>query len=144
MNSAREVELKKLLETDNRFILDTSAILAYLHGEKGGELLDLVWGASSIPFIAMSELYYVIWRKAGKAEADRAFAIVKGWNLPIHTPDERVILTSGRFKMLYRLGISDSYIAAFAFINRAVLITKDPDFKTLTEEIKIFHLNSYS
>ena len=140
MSSAREIELKKLLETDNRFILDTSAILAYLHGEKGGKLLDLVWEVSSIPFVAMSELYYVTWRKAGKAEADRAFGIVKAWNLPIYIPDERVILSAGRFKVLYRLGISDSYIAAFAFINRAVLITKDPDFKALFEEIKIFQL----
>lgn len=140
MREARENELKKLLEGGKGFLLDTSAILAYLAGEKDGKLLDLVWEVSSIPFIALSELYYVTWRKAGKAEADRAYGVVKGWNLPIYFPDERVILTSGRFKVLYRLGISDSYIAAFAFINRRVLITKDPDFKALTEEIEIFPL----
>ena len=140
MNKVKEIELKKLLKDNNNFILDTSAIFAYLHGEKAGKLLDLIWGASAIPFIAMSELYYVTWQKAGKAEADRIYSVVKEWSIPIYMPDERIMLSAGRFKVLYGLGIADSYIAAFAFIHQAVLITKDPDFKVITEETKTFQL----
>ena len=141
VSRAKESELKKLFEKGTRFILDTSAILAYLHGEEGGKLLDLVWETSAIPFMAMSELYYVTWQRGGKAEADRAYGLVKGWDVPFHLPDERIILSAARFKVLYRLGIADSYIAAFALINQAVLLTKDPDFEAAVEEIRIFQLD---
>ena len=77
-----------------------------------------------------------------KAKADTVYGLVKGWDMPILLPEERVILTAGRFKTLYKLGIADSYIAAFASINNSVLFTKDADYEVLGDEIKIFRISS--
>lgn len=140
MSRKKEVELRYLIEEGNSFLLDTSTILAYLHGEKGGGLFSLVARASSIPFIALTELYYVTWQKAGKAKADMIYGLVKSWDIPTFMPEERVILSAGRFKALYGLGIADSYVAASAFISSSVLVAKDSDYEVLRDEIKIFQL----
>lgn len=142
MSIDKEVEIRSLLKSGKTFILDTSGILAYLHGEKGGNLLKLITHVSSIPFIAITELYYLTWRKVDKAKADTIYGLVKGWNIPVLLPEERVILTAGRFKVLYNLGIADSYIAAFASINNSVLFTKDADYEVITDEIDIFQISS--
>lgn len=122
------------------FILDTSALITYLADERGAlDVLKLL-PESKLPFICLSELYYLVWNKKGKAEADKIYGTVKSWNLPILYPNERVILNAGRLKAIYKLGISDSYIASFALEEDSLLITKDKDYKALEEEIKISYL----
>ena len=119
------------------FLLDTSALIAYLANENGADEVSKVLPESKIPFICLSELYYLVWNKKGKADADKIYGIVKSWNLPILYPNERVILNAGRIKAVYKLGISDSYIAALALEENVSLITKDKDYNILKDEIGI-------
>lgn len=130
----------KELSSDFDYILDTSAVITYLAGEKGAQKVGKLMSLSAIPFLVFSELYYVIWSKKGKAEADGIFALVKSWNLPILLPDERIILNAGRLKAIYRLGLADSYIAAFAIDTSKTLVTKDPDYQVLKEEMEALYI----
>lgn len=91
-------------------------------------------------FISLSELYYLIWNKKDKAEADNIYGLVKSWHMDILIPDERVILTAGRLKATYKLGEARSYIASFAIDTNSVLVTKDPDYDVLEDEIKILQI----
>lgn len=120
-----------------RFLLDTSALLAYLEDEKGAFTVKERRHLSSIPFIVFSELYYLFWGRYGKTEADQAYAVVKSWGLPCLFPPEKVILQAGRLKAVYRLGIADSYIASFALTEGLTLLTKDRDFGLLQKEISL-------
>ena len=120
-----------------KYVLDTSAILAYLGKEKGSGKLTSLKSESAIPFIAFTELYYITWQRKGKAIADKIYGVVKAWQLPMLLPDEKVILTAGRFKVNYHLGIADSFIIAFAYNEECSLVTKDPDFEVLKEDVKI-------
>lgn len=138
MRGEREAQVKALLKRGKRFLLDTSVIIGYLHREPDAKLLELVIKASAAPFIALTELYYITWQKAGKAKADTMYGLVKAWHLPVLMPDERVVLTAGRLKALYSLGIADSYIAAFARVRNLVLLTRDPDYGILKEEVDLF------
>lgn len=128
------------MKDNRRFVLDTSAILAYLHGEKGGDKIIPLKGLFSIPFMAITELYYIVWQKKGKVEANRVYARIKSWNIPMLLPDERIALTAGRFKAVYHLGMADSYIAAISKVRDEILIAKDKDYKILMDEIEIFWL----
>lgn len=118
-------------------ILDTSAILCYLADEPAASQVAAYRSRAAVPFIAYSELYYLVWKRRGKAEADKVYALVRQWKLPLLMPDERVILSAGRIKALYHLGIADSYIAAFSLVHRAVLITLDADFLALRQELAL-------
>ena len=54
-------------------------------------------------------------------------------------PDEKIILTAGRFKVNYHLGIADSFIIYFANNRKCSLVTKDPDYEVLKDEVKNFY-----
>lgn len=123
------------------YLLDSSSLIAYFTDEKeAGEVGKLI-KQSAIPFIALSEIYYIIWNKKGEAEADKIYGIIKSWNLPILLPDERVMLIAGRLKAVAKLGIADSYIAALSIDKNLTLVTKDRDFEILQNQIKILWLN---
>ena len=123
-----------------QYIIDTSALIAYLSDEReSGEVIKFL-PACQIPFICLSELYYLIWNKKDRAEADKIYAVVKSWKLPVLYPNEEVILNAGRIKAIYKLGIADSYIASFTLSQGLALMTKDRDYELLKDEIKIFML----
>jgi len=129
--------LNEKKENNPSYLLDTSVLIAYLAEEKGGEELEKIKKESAIPFIALSELYYLTWQKQGKEKANETYVLVKGWQLPILYPDEHIVLLTGEYKVKYGFSIADSYIAAFAFHNRLTLVTKDPEYKKLAREMKI-------
>ena len=130
------------MSSGKNFILDTSALMAYLNDEKGASAVEKCITTCKIPFICLSELYYLIYKRRGKAEADKIYGVVKSWDLPVLYPDEIVILNAGRIKAAYRLGIADSYVAAFALEDDSQLVTKDQDYEILKEEINILTLDS--
>ena len=84
------------------FILDTSALIAYLADEKEAAEVLRVIPSSRIPFICLSELYYLVWNRKDRAEADRIYGMVKSWGLSVLYPNERVILNAGRIKAVYK------------------------------------------
>lgn len=122
------------------FVLDTSALIAFLADEKEASAVLKVLALSKVPFICLSELYYIVWSKKDRAEADRIYGIIKSWNLPVLYPNERIMLSAGRIKAIYKLGIADSYIAAFSLDEGFPLVTKDKDYKVLEQEIKLMAL----
>jgi predicted nucleic acid-binding protein len=66
------------------------------------------------------------------AEADRRYALIK--QLPAHIlwdMEEATLLTAGRLEAAYRLSLADAIIAAFAARHDAILLHKDPEFKSL-------------
>ena len=126
------------------YVFDTSAVIAYLAGESGAEQVKSMKSKAALPFMVLSELYYLIWRRKGKAEADNTYGLVKSWKLPILIPTEQVILTAGRLKALHRLGIADSYIAAFSFVHGLPLVSKDSDYEILVPELKLIRLKKLS
>lgn len=124
------------------YLLDTSALIAYLSNEGEAYAVTKCLQESAIPFMALSELYYLTWAKKGQAEADFIYGIVLSWKLPTFLPNERVILTAGRLKAQYRMGIADSYIAAMAIEGKLLLVTKDKDFQAVEKEVKVHWIGS--
>ncbi len=123
------------------YLLDTSILIAYLCDEKEAEDVSKIIKKSALPFIALSEIYYIIWKKKGESEADKIYGLIKSWDLPILLPDERIILTAGRLKAVFKLSMADSYIAALSLDKNLTLVTKDRDYKILENEIKILWLH---
>lgn len=55
------------------YLLDTSALISYLADEKGALKAAQIIKNSALPFITLSEMYYIIWHKKGEAEADKIY-----------------------------------------------------------------------
>lgn len=122
------------------YLLDSSAILAYLLNEPEAARVGAIHRQASLPFIALSELYAALWLKLGQAKADEAVAAIREWQLPWLWPREDTVLLAGRWRAMHRLGLADSFIAALAFLHHATLVTKDSDFQALQPDLKLLFL----
>ena len=126
--------------TDRRYLLDTSALLTLIEDEDGAERVEqvLIGKNALLPWPALLEVYYVSRQECGEAEADRRYALIKQLDATIlwHM-DEPTLLTAGRLKAAYRVSLADAMIAAFALLQDAVLIHKDPEYEALAEQVRL-------
>ncbi len=129
----------------DRFVLDTSALFAYMADEPGAELVgQILRDAKSsvhIPWPVLFEIYYTTRRRIGEREADRRYALVKelpaeiGW-----TVDEPRLLAAARIKSRFPLSFADAVIAAAAEQAGAILVHKDPEFDALAGIVRLLPL----
>lgn len=131
----------------DRYVLDTSAILAFMAGEDGADLVEKVLSGKQnsvyIPWPVLFEIYYVTRRRRGEKEADRRYVLVK--ELPaviLWQTEEPEVLTAARLKAEFRISFADSIIAASAFRLNAILVHKDPEFEPISRTIQLRSLPS--
>ena len=130
-----------------RFVLDTSALLAFMTGEEGADTVErILLGKENrlfIPWAVLFEIYYVTKRTRGDKEADKRFVLIK--ELPVSVlwhMEEPDVLTSARIKAQFRVSFADSIIAAMALRQDAILVHKDPEYECLSGTIKMRSLLS--
>ncbi len=132
-----------------RYVLDTSAILAFLGGEPGADRVErLLRGARTgrhevlVCSITLMELFYTAMRAKGEDAAVRLLALEKAWPLEWVYPDEKVLLQAGRLKASHRLSVADALVAAVARIQGATLVYKDPELEALRGQVDLLNLPS--
>jgi predicted nucleic acid-binding protein len=121
------------------YVLDTSAILAYLRDEVGAGLVEGVLEQSSkvtrsdtkpvlVPFIAMMEVEYQTRRQRATVDVDFLLASVEQWPVDIRESDRVWRRQAALLKTAGRLSLADAWIAALALMEDAELVHKDPEF----------------
>ena len=124
-----------------RFVLDTSALLAWIGGEPGSDRVRaLLRGAEEVllPWPVLLEAYYVTARASGEAKALQRYAAIG--QLPVthlDAMDEPLLLAAARLKARYPISLADALIAAHAREWDAVLVHKDPEYEALAGEIAL-------
>jgi predicted nucleic acid-binding protein len=133
----------------DRYVLDTSAILAFLGGEQGADSVERLLRAARagriqvlVCSISLMEVFYTALRAKGEDEAVRLLALVRAWPLEWVYPDEKVLLQAGSLKASYRLSVADALIAAVARLHHAKLVHKDPELEALKGQIELLSLTS--
>ncbi len=122
---------------DESFVLDTSAVLALIEDEEGADRVESLLAGSSVmlPWTALLEVYYITYRERGQAEADRRYAMLKKAATVIWEVDEPLLLTAGRLKAIAKISLADALIAAYAVLQGATLVHKDPEYEALAAEV---------
>jgi len=90
------------------YLLDTSAIIAYLEAEDGGIRVRELLGSEKtlLPFVVVLEVHYVTTRRKGSAGALERLTALK--SLPstwLHTVDEATLLAASRIKAAHHLSL---------------------------------------
>ena len=116
-----------------KFIMDACAMIAFMSGEDGAEtvndvLLKAADGDAAVYMNSLNllEVYYDIYRKAGKEKAQEQLSLMEG--LPIQIRPEisgDVFMEAGRLKACYRISIADSVALAEASVSGGSLLTAD-------------------
>ncbi len=110
--------------------------------EPGADMVERILRTEVVilPFVVFLEVYYVSRKKRGQELAEQRYAVMKALKANrVETATEAVVLKAGEFKASYRLSLADALIGAFAFVNRATLVHKDPEYEPLLmiEQLKL-------
>jgi uncharacterized protein len=113
------------------FVLDSSALLAFLYNEAGRDAVEeLLAGtggrAVHLHRIHLGEAYYLFYRKGGQRLAEEMLADVR--RLPV-VLDDRVssalMREAGRLKASYRLSYADAFAAGLTRVRQGSLVSAD-------------------
>jgi predicted nucleic acid-binding protein len=124
----------------DRYVLDTSAVLALIEDADGAERVEHVLRKAKvfIPWVVLMEVYALTCREHGESEADQRYALLGQTHATLlQEIDEPTLLIAARIKSTYRLSFADALIAAYCVRERATLLHKDPQFTVLESEIKL-------
>ena len=112
------------------YAIDACALIAFFHGEVGGEKLqELFINPENVFFIHainVSEVYYDFLKRSNKKDANAFLEDCKKlpveiiWNI-----NEEILKLASLFKTKYKISIADSYFLAITQINNATPISTD-------------------
>ncbi|GHV50539.1 hypothetical protein FACS1894216_02900 [Synergistales bacterium] len=116
-----------------QYILDACALIAFLTGENGADVVESVLtetikGNAEIYMnkLNLLEAYYADYRAHGKDAADAMLEVVR--NLPITIISEMtdsVFEEAGRLKASYKMSLADAVVLAETFARGGEVLTAD-------------------
>ncbi|MFP5406760.1 MAG: PIN domain-containing protein [Gammaproteobacteria bacterium] len=121
-----------------RYLLDTSALLALRDNEPGAERVEELLRESQqgktrclACFISLMEVMYRVWRdedeSRGRLAYEQCLALPIEW---VHESAD-LLKRAAEVKARWRMSVADAWIAACALENAAILVHKDPEFKSV-------------
>jgi uncharacterized protein len=130
-------------------VLDSFALLAFLRSEDGdGEVLQLLEKAAErdqplhMTEVNYAEVKYIVIRKEGRQRWDAIAAEMPALPLQFHPITRTLAEIAADFKVQYRMSLADACAAALAKEKKAELVTGDPEFKQLENELRIRWMGS--
>lgn len=126
------------------FVLDSFALLSFLEGEAGQTDVQELFAAAQagnaslwMSVINYGEVVYITERERGLVAAHRAIAIMDNLPIAIVDADRSLTLEAAHFKARYRMSYADTFAAALAARKAASVVTGDPEFEHIQDEIPI-------
>ena len=126
----------------NQYVLDTSALLAYIENEDGTDEIDFLLRQALqnqlllfMSVMSSVEIFYISWQEQGMVVAVERLKLLN--NLPI-TPvalDNQFVQLIGEIKATKKMSLADSCIAGLAKFKSAILVHKDPEFEQFEDII---------
>jgi predicted nucleic acid-binding protein len=125
-------------------VLDSHALLKLLLDEPGAETVSLILekaGQRDQPVhmteVNYAEVQYTVRRRDGDAAWTAIANELRAAPIEFHPADRRLADLAADFKGRYRMSLADAFAAALAKERKTELVTGDPEFEPLEQEIKI-------
>lgn len=125
-------------------ILDASALMTYFEDEPGAGfvekiLLDAEKGEVelAISVVNLGEVWYAIARKISAQEADTYVQNIRSLSIAIVDADWPLTYQAAIYKSRGGISYADCFAAALAKLRQGELITADPEFDKIKDEITI-------
>jgi len=127
-----------------RYVFDSFALLAYAENESGSAtvstiLKDALAGKAVIflSVINWGEMYYIAYREGGQDTAEMYHTNFEQYPIKIVDTDKELTLLAATLKATNKISYADAFAAALTKLKNAELVTGDPEFKQLEDEINI-------
>ena len=126
------------------YVLDSFALLALLGKEDGsGFVADLLHGTESdkirtvMTWVNVGEVAYIVERRWGTRHLYQVLGLLEATKVEIVPVGRNLALAAAHVKAEHPLAYADAFAAALAIIEKATLVTGDPEFKPLEKRISI-------
>jgi len=130
-------------------VLDSHALLAFLRGEAGAELVTGMLekaGLRDTPLLMTevnyAEVKYTVVRKDGPDRWEEIARELPTLPIEFRAADRALADLAADYKARFKLSLADAFAAALAKEKKAELVTGDPEFKPLEKEIRISWLTT--
>ncbi len=125
-------------------VLDSYALLAYLEGEPGNELVtSLLEQARTgnrellMCCVNFGEVMYIVERESGLPKAQEVLAAIEELPIQVIEADRGLALAAAHIKAQSAIAFADCFAAALAQIKKAELVTGDPEFSKIKDIVAI-------
>ena len=125
-------------------VLDSWALMAYLEDEPAAEqVANIIADAheDEIPLLMSvvnaGEIWYIIAREASEADANQSIAELRHLGIVFIDADWNLAQGAAYFKSKRKMSYADCFAAALAKQRKAHVVTGDPEFKQVEQEITI-------
>ena len=130
-------------------VLDAWSILAYLEDEPAGQqVAEVIADAHEngtplmMTVVNAGEVWYITARETSEDDADRTILELAQLGIQVTDADWKLAREAARFKAKGQMSFADCFAAAFAKESKADLVTGDPEFKQVENEVKVHWLHS--
>lgn len=125
-------------------VLDSWSVIAYLEDEPSGQqIADLIASAheDGIPVtmcvVNAGEVWYIIAREISEDEANNCIKELHDLRIQFEDVNWELTQEAARFKTKNKMSYADCYAAALAKAKKADLVTGDPEFKAVEDQVNI-------
>lgn len=132
------------------FILDSYALLAYFGGEMGKEIVEDFFDQAInketnlyLSLINLGEFLSITERTRGFVAAQSALGFIDQLPLIVLPVTRETVLSAAHIKANFPLAYADAFAVASALANESSILTGDPEFKTVEDQVEIHWLHPF-
>lgn len=145
MSASASVGVSAAAERSRRgYVLDSDALLAYFEGESGGEKVrDLLEAAERrrttlyLSLINWGEVGYIVAREKGEGAAREVLARIDAMPIRLRGIDRALVQAAADLKAHHAIAYADAFAAATANRLRVAVVTGDPEFRSLGDQVDV-------
>jgi predicted nucleic acid-binding protein len=126
------------------YVFDSHALLAFFQGEPDAETVEKILRQSHaessnvfIPLINLGEIIYLAKRRFGDEKKIELLSRIYQLGLKIIPVSDALVFQAAELKAQYALSYADCFALACAINHSAVLVTGDPEFKSVGHLVSI-------
>jgi len=126
------------------YVLDSFAVLALLGKEEGSvAVADLLRRTQEgkiqtlMTWVNLGEVAYIVERRWGTGQLYRILGTLEATEIDLVPAGRDLTLAAAHIKAECPLAYADAFAAALAMLEKATLVTGDPEFKLLEESMSI-------
>ena len=127
-----------------KYVMDSSAMIAFFEDESGAgevaEILNALINQKAKGFMSVinwGEIFYCTLRVQGLEEAEYVLTQFNTYPIQILEPDQGLTYEAAKLRVRYGIAYADCFAAALSLRLKAPVVTGDPEFKQLENEIPV-------
>ena len=126
------------------YLFDSHALLAFFQGEPGSDIVDGILRHSHqqpcdrfICMINLGEIIYLTKRRFGEEKKIEVLSRIHQLEFNVLSIPDSLVFQAAELKAQYALSYADCFALACSINHSAVLVTGDPEFKTVAHLVTI-------